>query len=350
MEALFKRYYWVIKALGIAGATGLAASAVTTQVGTKLVLDTSTDAQGDATPEGDDAGEEDDEDDTAGALRGLRGNPFQPRGAARGAGNGAAKRDVATAIQKRNIFCPTCAPVEAAVPEDGPPGVAAGNIRPGEIKSSLPLRLMATMEADDPEYSIATVFDDDAGSAGLYGPGDFIRPGVAVVAVDMGVLHIRNNAQFEYIEMSGEPPSKARSKDDRKAKDNKKDEPRKPNDREIPGAKDAINCPNDNLCIVERPFVEQLMANPAQLAKQARIVPSQKDGETQGFKFYGIRRNSLPNLLGIKNGDMITEINGEPLNSVDKAMGLYTKLRRASNLTVTLQRKGQTISKEIQIQ
>ena len=118
----------------------------------------------------------------------------------------------------------------------------------------------------------------------------------------------------------------------------------------IDGADDAINCPDENTCVVERAFVEQLMSNPAMLAKQARIVPSQRDGETQGFKFYGIRRGSLPKLLGLKNGDMLTEVNGEEIRSVDKAMSLAMKLRRASNLSVTLVRKGKQITKEIQIQ
>jgi general secretion pathway protein C len=35
---------------------------------------------------------------------------------------------------------------------------------------------------------------------------------------------------------------------------------------------------------------------------------------------------------------------------MDKAMGLYTKLRRASNLSVSIERKGKIITKEIQIQ
>src|SRR5690606_27611994 len=123
-----------------------------------------------------------------------------------------------------------------------------------------------------------------------------------------------------------------------------------PSSTAIPGAEDAINCPTENNCVVERKFVEQLMANPAMLAKQARIVPSQRNGETQGFKFYGIRRDSLPRMLGLKNGDMLTSVNGEELKSVDQAMGLALKLRRASNLSVTLVRKGETITKEIQIQ
>jgi type II secretory pathway component PulC len=59
---------------------------------------------------------------------------------------------------------------------------------------------------------------------------------------------------------------------------------------------------------------------------------------------------SLPKLLNIKNGDLITSVNGTDLKSVDGAMSLYTKLRRASNLSITIERKGETINKEITIQ
>jgi general secretion pathway protein C len=93
-----------------------------------------------------------------------------------------------------------------------------------------------------------------------------------------------------------------------------------------------------------------VLANPASLAKQARVMPSVKDGETRGFKFYGIRPGSLPKLLNIKNGDLVTSVNGTELKSMDGAMSLYTKLRRASNLSITVERKGETINKEITIQ
>lgn len=346
MEALFKKYFWAIKALGIAAATGLAASAVTTQLGTRFLLDVG--EGGDEQDVDEETDEEDEEDDVEG--RKFGDNPFRKE--SKSDESLAAKIRVSEDIRKRNIFCPTCLPVEA--PETITPeldGEAVAGIQPGEIKSSLPLRLMATMEAEDPTFSFATVHDSESEVSGLYGQGDLIRPGVLVVGVDMGIVHLRNGASLEYIELGSDVEkkrSRSRDKDKDKSKDTKKKKKRSKN--EIPGAEDAINCPNENLCVVERKFVEQLMANPAMLAKQARIVPSQKDGETRGFKFYGIRRGSLPKLLGLKNGDMLTEVNGEQLDGMDKAMALYTKLRRASNLTVTIERKGKTISKEIQIQ
>ena len=349
MEALFKKYFWVLKVLGIALASGLAASAITTQIGTRFVL-----APGQPSSDKEDASGDEDEDDDEDAPEGRRFGQPPFRGASRNADTQLAnKQRVAEDIRKRNIFCPTCVP---EVPEDEQvstvvtptyDGEAVAGIQPGETKSNLPLKLMATMEATDPTYSFATIYDAETEVAGLYGQGDTVRPGVLIVGVDTGLVHLRNGAALEYIQLGDEPP-KVAPKPAPTAKTD--DKPTAPRPGEIPGAEDSINCPNDNLCIVERAFVEQLMANPAMLAKQARIVPSQKDGETQGFKFYGIRRGSLPNLIGLKNGDMLTEVNGERLDGMDKAMALYTKLRRASNLTVTVERKGQTTTKEIQIQ
>lgn len=353
MEALFKKYFWVIKTLGIAAAVGLGASAVTTQIGTAFALDV-----GGADDPSGDAGDDADEDEDDKGLDFGKASFARNRPSYSSTSLANAKKKVADEIERRNIFCPSCVPETAtaagAVPGVAGPGGIPGvtgpslGIQPGEVRSSLPLKLMATMEAEDPELSLATVFDADSSVTGLYALGEEIRPGVEVVGVDLGLVHLRNNAQLEYLELGElkEPPKTA-ARPTTKDRDTSK---RKKNPQEIDGAADSINCPNENTCIVERKFVEQLMANPALLARQARIVPSQRDGETQGFKFYGIRRGSLPKLLGLKNGDMLTEVNGEEIKSVDQAMGLAMKLRRASNLSVTLVRKGKTITKEIQIQ
>jgi len=335
MEALLKKYFWAVTLVGFAFAAALAASAITTQVGTKMLLGTGDEEEEGAGPEA-----EGDEDDDEGLV--FKDNPFQPKTTS-GRKN---RQGVSQTIVEKNIFCPLCAPQQA---EQGPQAFDAEGrplgpvILPGEVRSSLPLRLMATMESSNPKYSFATIFDEEAGIAGLYGQDDVIRAGVMVTGVDRGLVHIRNNAALEYIELASEMARPAA-----KASTSAKTEKRK-SSREIPGAEEAINCPSESLCVVERSFVEKLMANPALLAKQARIVPSVKDGETVGFKFYGIRRGSLPRLLGLRNGDLLTQVNGEDLTSMDKAMELYTKLRRASNLSITLERKGKTLNKEVQI-
>ncbi|MBV1859147.1 MAG: hypothetical protein KUG77_12105, partial [Nannocystaceae bacterium] len=59
MEALFKKYFWVVQGIGLAVITGLAASAIVTQLGTMFALDTS--AYG-SDEDGDTDGESEDED------------------------------------------------------------------------------------------------------------------------------------------------------------------------------------------------------------------------------------------------------------------------------------------------
>ncbi|MEM6295240.1 MAG: hypothetical protein AAGA54_28470 [Myxococcota bacterium] len=115
--------------------------------------------------------------------------------------------------------------------------------------------------------------------------------------------------------------------------------------RTVEGAEQGIDCTGFGTpkieCRFDRALFDELLANPEVLAKQARVVPSMRDGESAGFKFYGIRRGSIPKLLGLKNGDLLEAVNGDPFHSVDQAMALYTKFRDAKTLELGMERKGE---------
>jgi type II secretory pathway component PulC len=95
--------------------------------------------------------------------------------------------------------------------------------------------------------------------------------------------------------------------------------------------------------------LETWMSDPASLAKAARIVPTQTDGATTGFKLYGIRRGSPLGALGFKNGDKIVELMGTELTSMEAALDAYTKLRRAKRIDVEFERKGAPMTLRIDI-
>ncbi|MCH9681922.1 MAG: hypothetical protein K0V04_10850 [Deltaproteobacteria bacterium] len=118
---------------------------------------------------------------------------------------------------------------------------------------------------------------------------------------------------------------------------------------ELEDALAGIKCASMEHCTIERSYLDTLMANPALLSRQARVVPSQRDGVTRGYKLYGIRRDSLPKLLHIKNGDMLTKINGKNLTSIDEAMAGFGELRTATKLEIELERKGEMITRTIEI-
>lgn len=106
---------------------------------------------------------------------------------------------------------------------------------------------------------------------------------------------------------------------------------------------ETIKCENDK-CTVSAKAFEAVLAEPASMMRQARVVPAVRDGETQGFKFYGIRPGSVLKALGVKNGDMLIAVNGESMNSMDQAMAAYGKVKDAKELKLDMQRKGQPMT------
>ncbi|PRQ04348.1 hypothetical protein ENSA5_08570 [Enhygromyxa salina] len=112
---------------------------------------------------------------------------------------------------------------------------------------------------------------------------------------------------------------------------------------------DELRCPDAEHCQITRAQVDKLLADPSTLARQARVVPSVEDGETVGFKFYGIRRGSLLKGFGLKNGDLLRAVNGHEITSIDNAMAAYASLRDEQTFALELEREGQPISLEISI-
>jgi hypothetical protein len=100
-------------------------------------------------------------------------------------------------------------------------------------------------------------------------------------------------------------------------------------------------------CEIERKTIDGLLASPASLAPHARIVPAIKDGQTLGYKLYGIRPNSLYKLLGFKNGDLVRSVNGREIDNIDTAMATYEQLRTQSEFRVVFERRDQPRELEI---
>lgn len=100
---------------------------------------------------------------------------------------------------------------------------------------------------------------------------------------------------------------------------------------------------------ISREDVERQLANLSALATQARVVPSFKDGKANGFKIFSIRPGSLYQKIGLQNGDVIRKINGYAIDSPEKALELYAKLRESSRIEVELERRGKVQTKTVNV-
>lgn len=101
---------------------------------------------------------------------------------------------------------------------------------------------------------------------------------------------------------------------------------------------------------VQQSLVSKILENQAALMRSARVIPHEEGGRVVGVKLYGIRRNSILGQLGIQNGDMLRSINGFDMSSPDSALKAYTKLRNADHLTVAVERRGNPVTIDYNIQ
>ncbi len=100
---------------------------------------------------------------------------------------------------------------------------------------------------------------------------------------------------------------------------------------------------------IDRKVIDNTLGDLNQIATQARIVPSFKNGVANGFKLFSIQPGSLYSAIGVENGDVIQRVNGYEINSPEKALELYQKLRESSHVTIELERNGQPVRKEYNI-
>lgn len=90
--------------------------------------------------------------------------------------------------------------------------------------------------------------------------------------------------------------------------------------------------------------VESAFDNFSDILKQARVIPYSVNGKPQGFKILRIRAGSIFARLGLKNNDIIQQVNGEPLSSADQALGLFTLFKNEREVVLNIERNKTELS------
>lgn len=112
---------------------------------------------------------------------------------------------------------------------------------------------------------------------------------------------------------------------------------------------DTIKKIDDLRYEVPRSTIDAVFANPMAIARGARIVPSMKQGQPNGFKIYAVRPSSFYAAVGLHNGDTIRSINGHPLDSVNAGLDLHDKLKGVDSLRIEIERRGRPEVLEITV-
>jgi general secretion pathway protein C len=83
--------------------------------------------------------------------------------------------------------------------------------------------------------------------------------------------------------------------------------------------------------------------DPGLLDQVMRTVPSYDNaaGKLRGFRAYPGRNRSIFNKLGLKPGDLVTAINGQPLDDPQHSQEVFNTIQSSNTVTVSVERGGQ---------
>lgn len=245
-------------------------------------------------------------------------------------GPGRSEATYLASILGRNLFDPN------AIGGAGEPEPADEEIPDGEVRSELNVRLLATIVATPAAYSSALIqLDGGKGDTNGYGVGDELE-GAKVVEISDRKVVFERDGRLEYISLDEQVEAAPDS--------GRRRRPRGDDDGD-----GAITKLGDNKYEVDRSVLEQLQ-DIDKVARMARARPHKDaDGNQDGFRLSGIRRSKLPYKLGIKNGDVVHSVNGQPLTSMAEAMSAYGSLSATQNFSFEITRRGQRMKLEYNV-
>jgi general secretion pathway protein C len=86
---------------------------------------------------------------------------------------------------------------------------------------------------------------------------------------------------------------------------------------------------------------QELLSDPSRAAEYIRIQPASNGGQLRGYRIYPGRDRAAFNAVGLRPGDLVTQVNGIELNDANTALQMLGQLSQSSNVTVVVERGGQ---------
>ncbi len=224
-------------------------------------------------------------------------------------------------IVKRNIFDSTAVY-----------NPAAAVVGDGTCRNDAAVRLLATIVAEPETYSSALIAQGTGkdGKAEGYAIGDDVSGGGRIARIEQKKVCMEDGTCICIGEQGaplaqGAPAGNA-------------------------AADGQVEKLGDNKFVVDKSLLDGALGNLESFAGQLRVVPHKDaSGNIDGFRLSAIRKGSLFEKLGIKNGDILHAVNGSPLTSTEGALSLYQSLRNERSFNFDISRRNTRQSLEYEV-
>ncbi|WP_425388984.1 type II secretion system protein GspC [Aquimonas voraii] len=198
-------------------------------------------------------------------------------------------------------------------------------------ETALKLTLRGTLNLEDQDQGIA-IISDESGRHARYQVGDELPGGARLSAISAGRVLLERNGQTEGLSL-----------------------PREDGSRPAPGARPSPSAARGVDRSMPSPFINPMIApggpdmegirnatgiDAAELASQVQVFPVLENGRFAGVRLSAGRDSALFERSGLKPTDIVTAVNGIPLDGPQRQSELMNSLRDASSLQLTIRRDG----------
>lgn len=330
METLLKRHFWVVNLLGLGLLAWLAAGAVGAFAGVQL----SQAFRGKS-----------DTQVTAAAGESLLTKRLR---------DGRLREESGAVMSGMSLFL-IQEPEQPEEPEEEPlepadeAAAAAAPPEPSFEPTTLPIKLLGTMVVQPASWSSASV-EVDKGTQTVVSVGQELLSGQAkVYAIRRNFIVLQESDKLTVAKLApvgdaggpgadGQPPMPGGGlRPPPAAGQPPKTAEATPNNEPTSGGVTKVA---EGAYTMDRSHVNEKLKDVSALSREARVVPNYKNGKYEGFRMIGMQDSGLFRSIGFENGDVVQAVNGERIDSPNKALALYDALKNKSRLTVLVERGG----------
>jgi general secretion pathway protein C len=331
METLLKRHFWVLNLLGLGILAWLAAGALSAFAGVQL-------------------------------SQALRGNDKSQLAAAEGESlldkrlrDGRLREESGAVMSGMSLFLiqepePEPEPEEDPLENTDEAAATQGEPEPTFEPTTLPIKLLGTMVVQPASWSSATVEVEKANNTVVSVGAELLGGQAKVYAIRRNLIVLQESDKLTIARLTqpdaggagpgadGQPvppggglrPPPAGGMPPRTTEATPNNEPKSGGVQKV--AEGAYT--------MDRAHVNEKLKDVSALSREARVVPNYKNGKYEGFRMIGMQDTGLFREIGFENGDVVQAVNGERIDSPNKALALYDALKNKSRLTVLVERGG----------
>ena len=207
-------------------------------------------------------------------------------------------------------------------------------------ETSLDLLLRGTLASGDPKDGMAIVVDSEGD--GFYNIGDELPGSATLHEVYTDRVVLVHQGRFETLRLRDEENPQPRNRRNRNQR------------RSVAGVQTPVTpgirgqgSPGGNGQVDWQNVQTSLRIDPAELARQVRVLPYLENGKPVGVRLQAGRDSAVFSRLGLRNTDIITEVNGVPLDNPARSFELLSQLKSQSQFAVRLKRDGREMTLNI---